>query len=187
MPKVKWKAATLLGPLPPVLVSCGTAEQPNVFTAAWCGIVCSDPAMTYVSVRPERHSHGLIAQSGEFVINLPTRALIHAVDWCGVKSGRDVDKFAACGLTALPGYEVAVPHLEQSPICLECRVSQTLRLGSHDMFLANILATVADEALIDDKGRLALEEANLAAFAHGEYFALGEKLGSLGYTVRKKA
>ncbi len=187
MSKVKWKAGTLLGPLPPVLVSCGTAEKPNVFTAAWCGIVCSDPAMTYVSVRPERYSHGLIEQTGEFVINLPTAALIRAVDWCGVKSGRDVDKFAACNLTALPGCEVGTPHLAQSPVSLECRVSQTLRLGSHDMFLANILATVVDEALVNETGRLALEKAGLAAFAHGEYFALGEKLGSLGYTVRKKA
>lgn len=186
MSKQIWKAGTLLSPVPPALVSCGTLEKPNVFTAAWTGIINSGPAMTYVSIRPERYSYGLIKESGEFVLNLTTTALVPIADFCGVKSGRDIQKFDECKLTADPAMHVAAPIVRQSPVNLECRVTQVMPLGTHDMFMAEILAVHVDDSLIDENGKMHLDKAGLAAYAHGEYFALGEKLGTFGYTVRKK-
>ncbi|MDD3192381.1 MAG: flavin reductase family protein [Oscillospiraceae bacterium] len=186
MSKVIWKPGTLLAPVPAVLVSCGTLEKPNVLTIAWTGIVNSDPAMTYVSVRKERFSHDLIAQSGEFVINLTTAALARATDLCGVKSGRDTDKFQLAKLTPEPAPQLSCPMIAESPVSLECKVTQTLSLGSHDMFLAKIVAVNVDESLLDDKGKLHLSRCGLLSYAHGEYFAQGRRLGSFGCSVRKK-
>ncbi|MBQ7063423.1 MAG: flavin reductase family protein [Firmicutes bacterium] len=184
--RLVWKPGTLEAPLPPVLVTCGTMEHPNALTIAWSGIVNSDPAMTYISVRPERYSFDIIRKSGEFVINLPTQSLLRAVDYCGVRSGRDTDKIADCHLDLLPGAKVSAPLILQSPLQLECRVRRELPLGSHHMFLAEILAVRVDSRLLDDTGRLALERAGLIAYVHGQYFSLGKVLGKFGYSVRKK-
>ena len=186
MAKQIWKPGTLAAPIPPMLVSCGTPENPNVLTAAWCGNVNSDPPKAYVSIRPERYSYNLIKESGEFVINLTTEQLLRATDWCGVKSGRDVDKFAACGLTAAPAAKVSAPLLAESPVNMECKVKQIIPLGSHDLFLAEVVACDVDESLLDEKGKLCLDKAKLIAYSHGEYFALGKQLGTFGYSVRKK-
>lgn len=186
MKKQTWKGTTLLGPIPPTLVTCGTMEKPNILTVAWTGIVNTIPPMTYISVRPERYSYDMIATSGEFVINLPTQALVRAVDFCGVRSGKDIDKFAQMGLTTEPATQLACPMLAESPVSLECRVTQKLELGSHHMFLANILAVNVDETLLDSTGKLRMEKCKLLAFAHGEYYQLGERLGTFGYSVRKK-
>jgi flavin reductase (DIM6/NTAB) family NADH-FMN oxidoreductase RutF len=184
--KISWKGGALVAPLPAVMVTCGTMEKPNVLTIAWVGIVNTIPAKTYISVRPSRYSYGLIRQSGEFVINLTPAALTRAADFCGVRSGRDVDKFAAMGLTPEKATQVASPMLAQSPVSIECRVTQVIPLGSHDMFLADILAVNVDEAFVDKAGKLHLDRCGLMAFAHGEYFELGKKLGSFGFSVRKK-
>ena len=186
MEKQRWNPGALLAPVPAVLVSCGTAEAPNLLTVAWTGIVCSQPATTYISLRPERHSYGIIRESGEFVINLTTKDMVRAVDFCGVRSGRDTDKFARCGLTPEAAEPLRCPAVGESPVQLLCKVTQVLPLGSHDMFLARIVGVQVDPALLDGQGKLHLDRANLLAYAHGEYFALGEKLGSFGYSVRKK-
>ena len=186
MSKVQWKGSTLLAPVPAALVSCGTVENPNALTIAWTGITCSDPPMTYISVRPQRHSYGIIKESGEFVINLTTGVMARATDFCGVRSGREMDKLAAAGLTVEPAQEVAAPVIAQSPLALECRVKQIIPLGSHDMFLAEIVAVDVEEKLLDKDGKLHLEQAGLVAYSHGEYFALGKKVGSFGFSVRKK-
>lgn len=159
MSKVTWKPGTLLAPVPAVMVSCGTMEKPNIITIAWTGIVNSDPAMTYISVRRERFSHTLISKSGEFVINLTTSALSRATDLCGVKSGRDTDKFALAKLTPEPASKLSCPMIAQSPLSLECKVTQVLPLGSHDMFLAKIIAVNVEESLLDEKGKLHLSRA----------------------------
>lgn len=184
--KLIWKPGTLLAPTPPALVSCGDMEHPNLLTVAWTGIVNTQPPMTYVSIRPERYSFGLIEKSGEFVINLTPAALVRAADFCGVRSGRDTDKWAACGLTPVAASAVSAPVVAQCPLALECRVQQVLPLGSHHMFLARIEAVEVDASLVDKAGRLDLARAGLAAYAHGEYFSLGERLGSFGFSVRKK-
>lgn len=184
--KAIWRGSALLGPVPPVLVSCGSPEAPNLFTVAWAGTICTQPPRLSISVRPSRHSYGLIKQSGEFVVNLPTEALARAVDWCGVKSGRDLDKFAALRLTAAPASAVGCPLLAESPVNLECRVFQTIPLGSHELFLADVVAVDADEALLDKEGKLHLEQAGLLAYAHGAYYALGRQMGTFGWSVRKK-
>ena len=186
MSKVHWQGSTLLAPVPAALVSCGTVENPNALTIAWTGITCSDPPMTYISVRPQRHSYGIIKESGEFVINLTTGVMARATDFCGVRSGREMDKLAAAGLTVEPAQEVAAPVIAQSPLALECRVKQIIPLGSHDMFLAEIVAVDVEEKLLDEAGKLHLEKAGLMAYSHGEYFAMGKKIGSFGYSVRKK-
>ena len=186
MPKLNWKGGALLAPVPPVMVTCGTLEAPNVLTVAWTGTVNTIPPTTYISVRPERYSYSLIRESGEFVINLTTAALVRAADFCGVRSGRDLDKLSACGLSVEAGFTVSAPVLAQSPLSLECRVTQRIPLGSHDMFLAQITAVDVDPDCLDETGRLCLSRAHLAAFAHGEYFELGRKLGSFGFSVRKK-
>ena len=183
--KESWKGSVITSPLPPVLVSCGTADSPNVLTVAWTGILCTQPPVTYISLRKERYSYGIIRDSGEFVINLPTAELVRAVDYCGVKSGRDTDKLRETGLTVSEASAVSAPLIVQSPVNVECRVREIVPLGTHDMFIADIIAVDAAKELLDSKGRLALERAGLLAYAHGDYFALGAKLGSFGFTVRK--
>lgn len=186
MSKQVWRGSTLLNPEPAVLVSCGSLENPNLITVGWCGTICTQPSMVSISIRPERYSHHLIKESGEFVINLTTEKLVRATDWCGVKSGRDVDKFAACGLTAAAASKVGAPLLAESPLNMECRVTQIIPLGSHDLFLAEVVACDVEESLLDEKGKLCLDKAGLLAYSHGEYFALGKQLGTFGYSVRKK-
>ena len=186
MTKTVWKPGTMLYPLPPVMVTCGTMEKPNVLTVAWTGIINSDPAMTYISVRPSRYSHELIKNNKEFVINLTTTKLLKAADFCGVKSRKDIDKFKETGLTVLPCQKVKAPMIEQSPLSLECRVTEIKPLGSHDMFLAEIVAVHVEEELLDDKGCFELEKSGLVAFCHGAYYALGGKLGTFGFSVEKK-
>lgn len=186
MSKISWKGGALTAPIPPVMVTCSDGKRDNVFTVAWTGILNTKPPKTYISVRPERFSYNIIKESGCFVINLTTEELIHSADFCGVRSGRTMDKFEYCGLVREPAREVPCPLLSQSPLCLECRVERIVPLGTHDMFIADIVAVDAEESIVDDAGRLCLDKARLAAFAHGEYFALGRKLGSFGYSVRKK-
>lgn len=182
------KVGTMIYPLPAVLVSCGaTPEEYNLLTVAWTGTICSDPAMCYISVRPERHSYEIIKRTGEFVINLTTEELARAVDWCGVRSGRDYDKFAETGLTPEKAEKVAAPVVGESPVAIECRVRQVIPLGSHDMFIAEVVNVLVDERVIDDEtGKFELERAGLLAYSHGEYFALGKALGHFGWSVRKK-
>ncbi len=186
MKKVTWKGGTLLAPVPPALVSCGSMEKPNVLTVAWTGILCSDPPKTYVSIRPSRYSYELIKESGEFVINLPTVELAKAADYCGVHSGRNKDKFALMGLQAQACSSVSAPQIAQSPVTLECRVTDQIALGSHDMFIADIVAVNVAEELVDEDGKLHMERMKPIAYAHGDYFALGKQLGSFGFSVRKK-
>lgn len=187
MKKTKWKGGALIAPLPPVMVSCGTPEQPNVLTVAWTGIINTIPPKTYISVRPSRYSYSIIKDSGEFVINLATSDLVRAVDFCGVRSGAQIDKFKAMQLTPVASTEITAPMIDECPLSMECRVTQIIPLGSHDMFLAEILAVHVDETLIDAQGKLHLDRCKLAAFAHGEYFELGEKIGTFGFSVRKKS
>lgn len=186
MSKQVWKGSTLLNPTPAVLVSCGTKDSPNVFTVGWTGIVCTRPPRTYISVRPSRHSYGLIKESGEFVINLTTSALLKAVDKCGVFTGKNKDKFAMCSLHTEDSTTVAAPSVAESPLCLECKVFQVIPLGSHDMFLADITAVRVDEALIDESGALSLENSGILAYSHGRYYELKKPLESLGFAVKKK-
>ncbi len=186
MQKEIWPGSALLAPVPPALVSCGSVEQPAVLTIGWTGIVNTRPPRTYISVRPERNSYPIIKESGEFVINLPTARLTRAVDLCGCRSGRTVDKFALAHLTAVPASAVGAPLIAECPVSLECRIFQSIPLGSHEMFLADILAVQVDRALLDAAGRLCLEKADLLAYAHGGYFRLGQQLGSFGYSVKKK-
>ena len=178
----------MLYPVPPVMVSCADEEgRSNIMTAAWTGTICSDPVMVSVSIRPERYSHAVIARTGEFVINLTTESLTYAADFCGVRSGRDVDKFAHLGLTKVPSRKVKAPSIGESPVCLECVVTGIEKLGTHDLFLARVVQVSVDESYLDEKGRFMLERAGLVAYVHGAYMSLGDKLGSFGYSVRKKA
>ena len=170
MSKQSWKGSTLLNPEPPVLVSCGGLDKPNLITIGWTGTICTQPSMVSISVRPERYSHHLIKESGQFAINLPTEALVKSVDWCGVRSGRDFDKFAACKLHSAPGSVLTdCPILVESPVNLECRVTQVIPLGSHDLFLAEVAACDVDESLLDENGKLCLDKARLIVYSHGEY------------------
>lgn len=186
MAKTLWKGGTLLSPVPPALVTCADGEVQNVLTIAWTGIVNSQPPKTYISVRPTRFSHHLIRESGEFAINLTTVPLVRAADWCGVYTGAKVNKFERCHLTPQPASEVRCPILAESPLALECRVTDVISLGSHDMFLADIVAVDVDDSLLDNEGKLHLERADLVAYAHGEYFSLGKRLGGFGFSVKKK-
>ncbi len=186
MAKVSWKGSALLAPVPAALVTCGDMEKSNIITIGWTGIVCTRPPMTYISVRQERYSHDIILDSGEFVINLTTSAMVRQTDLCGVKSGRDIDKFAVCGFHKAPAKIVAPPLIEECPVSLECRVTESRILGTHTMFLAEIVGVDAEEKYIDSKGKLNLQQCGLAAYAHGEYFALGRKLGDFGFSVKKK-
>jgi len=187
MGKVFWKPGNLLYPLPAVMISSGReGEKPNIFTAAWAGTTCSTPAMVSVSIRPERYSYEIIKDTGEFVINLTTEKLVRATDYCGCVSGRDVDKFQAAGLTPQPSKAVKCPGIAESPVNLECRVVSVTKLGSHDMFLAEVVGMDVDDAWLDAKGRFDLNAAKPIAYSHGEYFTLGKKIGSFGFSVRKK-
>lgn len=186
MAKQCWRGGALIAPVPPVMVSCGTPEAPNIITIAWTGITNTVPPKTYISVRPQRHSHALIRESGEFVINLASADMIRAVDYCGIYTGAKVNKFERCHLTPAPATAVSCPMIAQSPLSLECRVTDIIPLGSHDMFLADILHVHVDETLLDEQGKLHLERAHLAAFAHGEYFELGRKIGTFGFSAAKK-
>lgn len=176
----------MLYPVPAVMVSCKRGdERPNIITVAWAGTICSDPAMVSISVRPNRYSHSIISGSGEFVINLVTKDLVKACDWCGVKSGRDVDKFEEMNLTEYTSNLMNAPAIDESPVNIWCKVENILKLGSHDMFLANVVGVTVDEKYIDVKGRFALEKTNLITYSHGEYYSLGELLGTFGYSVKK--
>lgn len=186
MDKVIWKGSTLLAPVPPALVSCGSMQQPNMLTIAWTGILSSQPPKTYISVRKERYSYELIQQSKEFIINLPTTAMVRNIDYCGVKSGRNENKFETTGLTPIAVEGFACPLVEESPVSLACRVTDVVPLGSHDMFIADIVSVHVTPELIDKDGRLRLAKAGLCAYAHGEYFALGKKIGDFGFSVKKK-
>ncbi len=181
-----WKGSALLAPVPLAMVSCGDGQKNNIITVAWCGITCSSPPKTYISLKPQRYSYDIIKNSGSFVINLTPRALVPAADTCGVKSGRDVDKFALTGLTAEPSPNLRCPMIAESPLSIECRVTEILKQGSHDMFLADILSVNAEKAFIDKDGRLRLDKADIVAFTHGHYYALGSCLGSFGFSVMKK-
>lgn len=177
----------MLYPLPVVMVSVTDGEgNDNIITVAWTGTVCSDPPMLSVSVRPERHSYSMLKQTGEFVVNLVTRDLVYATDYCGVKSGREVDKFREMKLTKLSASRVKAPLIGESPVNLECRVSQVIPLGTHDMFLAEIVAVHADRQYMDEKGKFHLEQAEPVVYSHGAYLATGENLGTFGYSVRKR-
>ena len=177
----------MLYPVPAVLVSVADSEgKDNLITIAWTGTVCSDPAMTYISVRKERYSHHMLKENKEFVINLVSKEICRAADFCGVRSGRDLDKFEATGLTREKASTVNVPLVKESPVNIECKVTQVIPLGSHDLFLAECVAVDVDEKLLDENGKLCLNKAKLIVYSHGDYLALGRKLGSFGYSVRKK-
>ena len=187
MGRQTWKAGNMLYPLPAVLVSVADREgKSNLFTVAWTGTICSDPPMVSISVRPERYSHHMIEETGEFVINLTTEALVYATDYCGVKSGRDVDKWKEMNLTPIAAEHVKAPMLEESPVNLECRVTQKLELGTHDMFLAEILAVHVDDRYMDDSGRFNLNDSKPLVYSHGRYLTTGKEIGSFGYSVKKK-
>lgn len=177
----------MLYPVPAVMVSCGREkEKPNIITVAWAGTVCSDPAMLSVSVRPERYSYEIIKETGEFVVNLVTKDLVYATDYCGVKSGRDVDKYKEMKLTPLRSQKVGAPGIAESPVNIECKVVQELPLGSHTMFVAEVVNVTIEDTYLNESGKFELNETGLVSYSHGEYFLLGEKLGSFGYSVRKK-
>lgn len=186
MAKIKWRGGAMLSPVPPTMVTCSDGEQDNVFTVAWTGITNTIPPKTYISVRPSRHSYEIIKKSGEFAINLTTTELVRAADFCGVHTGAKIDKFERCHLEKEPAQEIRCPILTASPLVLECRVSNIIPLGSHDMFLADIVAIDVDETLVDGNGKLHLERASLVAYAHGDYFELGKRIGTFGYSVAKK-
>lgn len=188
MAKQVWRGGNMLYPLPAVMVSCADASgASDIVTVAWTGTICTNPPMLYVSIRPERASYRLIRESGEFVVNLTTRRLQRACDWCGVRSGRDYDKWAECGLTPAPAAKLELaPVIAESPVNIECKVTEVKELGSHHMFLASVEAVQVDESLVDARGRFDLARAGLTAYSHGEYFELGQRLGTFGYSVRKK-
>lgn len=186
--KVLFKPGNMLYPVPVVMVSCQReGEKPNIITAAWCGTISSSPAMLSVSVRPERYSYDIIKETKEFVVNLVTKDLVFATDYCGVKSGRDVDKFKEMKLTPLPSQKIKAPGIGESPVNIECRVTQIIPLGSHDMFLAEVVSVTVDDQYMDASGKFNLNSCGLVSYSHGEYFELGKKLGKFGYSVQKKA
>lgn len=186
MGKQIWKPGNMLYPLPAVLVSVADREgNTNLFTVAWTGTVCSDPPMVSISVRPERYSYHMIEETGEFVVNLTTEALAYATDYCGVKSGRDVDKWRKMNLTPVAGEHVRAPMVAESPVNLECKVTQKLELGTHHMFLARVLAVHADERYMDRDGRFHLNDAKPLVYSHGRYLTVGKEIGSFGYSVKK--
>ena len=186
MSKIKWKGGALIAPLPPVMVSCGNMEHSNILTVAWTGITNTIPPKTYISVRQSRHSYNIIKESGEFVLNLTPASLIKAVDYCGIYTGAKVDKFAKCNLTREAASEVACPLIAECPLSIECKVTDIIPLGTHDMFMADIVAVNVEDSLLDKNGKLDLARAGLAAFAHGEYFELGKKIGYFGFSTAKK-
>jgi len=185
--KQVWKPGNMLYPVPAVMVTVQDAEgKSNIITIAWTGTVCTNPPMLYISVRPERYSYHMLEETGEFVVNMTTKKLAKAADYCGVRSGRDVDKWKETGLTPEKAQAVSVPLIAESPVNIECRVKDVLKLGSHHMFLAEVLAVDVDESLLDMGGRLALEKAEPVVYSHGEYYGLSELMGTFGWSVRKK-
>lgn len=186
--KQDWKPGTMIYPLPAALVSCGsTPEEYNVLTVAWTGTICSEPAMCYISVRPERHSYPILKKNMEFVINLTTKDMAFATDWCGVRSGKDYHKFEEMKLTPGKAKMVSAPIIEESPLCIECRVKEVVSLGSHDMFIAEVLNVKADEKYLDaETGKFDLVASGLMAYVHGGYYELGKKIGKFGWSVEKK-
>lgn len=186
--KQDWKPGTMIYPLPAAMISCGsTPDEYNIITISWVGTICSDPPMCYISVRPSRHSYEIIKRTGEYVINLTTEAMARATDWCGVRSGRDYNKFKEMQLTAGKSSVVAAPLIEESPLCIECRVKEIVPLGSHDMFISDVVNIRADEQYLDaESGRFNLQQAELLAYCHGHYYGLGKKIGKFGWTVQKK-
>ena len=187
MSKVQWKGGTFIYPIPAVMVSCGTMEESNIITVSWTGILNTNPAMCYISVRPERYSHDIIKENGEFAINLTTRQLAYATDWCGVKSGRDVDKFKEMKLTKERANIIKAPLIKECPVSVECKVKEIVPLGSHDMFVAEIVAIDADEKYINEKGAFDISKCDLIAYANGGYYPLESKIGKFGYSVQKKS
>lgn len=187
MAKVNWKGGTLLAPVPAVMVSCGEKQSPNVCTVAWTGIINSNPPRTYISLRKSRLSHEIISRTGVFCINLTPSKLARITDFVGVKSGRDIDKFQKLNITAEDCAHIDTVSIAECPVSLECRVFDTIELGTHDMFLADIVGVTVDEALIDDTGKLHMEKAHLMAYSHGEYFTMGKRIGKMGYSVKKKS
>lgn len=185
MSKLKWKAGTMIYPLPAVMVSCGDMNNANIITVAWTGTICTDPAMTYISVRPERYSYEIIKKTGEFVINLTTKDLAFQTDFAGVKSGKDFDKFEELKLTKEKANEVKCPLIKESPVNIECEVVEIKELGSHHMFIAKVLCVNVDESYLDETGKFDLEKCNLIAYSHGQYYNLGENLGRFGFSVKK--
>ncbi len=186
--KQAWKPGNVLSPAPAVLVSCGATRgfKPNLITVAWTGNVCSEPPLLSISVRPERYSHGIIETTREFVVNVPSLRQARAVDWCGVVSGRSEDKFAGAGLTPAPALKVGCPIVLECPLNIECRVRKSMELGSHTLYVAEVLAVQVTAALIDGRGKLRLEKGGLLAFAHGQYFALGRCIGRFGFSVQRR-
>lgn len=186
--KQQWKPGTLVYPAPAIMVSCGNhPDNYNIITISWTGTICTDPPMCYISVRPNRHSYQLIKQSGEFVINLTNRALKRATDWCGVKSGKEFDKFKEMQLTPMEGKRVKAPIIAEAPINIECKVTQILELGTHHMFVAEVVNVQADEQYINpETGAFSMKAANLIAYSHGHYYALGEEIGKFGWSIQKK-
>lgn len=186
MSKEVWKPGNMLYPLPVVMISVADKEgRSNIITVAWAGTVCTNPPMVSISVRPERYSYSILKETGEFVINLTTKDLVYATDYCGVKSGRDVDKFKEMKLTPVKGQFVKAPMIAESPVCLECKVKEVLPLGSHDMFLAEVVAVHADDKYMDENGKFHLEKAEPIVYSHGAYLATGETLGTFGFSVKK--
>ncbi len=186
--KIEWKPGTMIYPLPALLISCGaTSEEYNVFTASWAGTLCSDPPMCYVSIRPSRHSHSIIERNKAFVINLTTEDLARATDWCGVRSGKDVNKFIECHLTPVASHKVAAPYIKESPLSIECEVVEIRHLGSHDMFVAEVKGVLADKAYINEEtGAFDMEEAGLLVYSHGHYYQTGLPIGKFGWSVEKR-
>lgn len=187
MSKQQWKPGNMVYPLPAVMVSCGDKEgRKNVMTAAWTGTICSEPPMVYVSVRKNRFSHHMLMETGEYVINLTTEALAQATDYVGVKSGKDMDKFEAMHLTPVTGTLAYAPMIEESPVCIECKVEQVMELGSHDMFIGRVVSVFADEKYIDESGRFDLAKAKPLVYSHGQYYGTGKHIGKFGFSVEKK-
>lgn len=186
MSKVTWKSGTFIYPLPAVMISCGTMEESNIITVAWTGIINTDPAMCYISVRPTRHSYEMIKKTGEFVINLTTKDLAYATDWCGVKTGAKVDKFKEMKLTKEKANFVNCPMIKESPVSVECKVKEIRELGSHHMFVAEILGINADEKYINENGAFDISKCDLIAYSNGNYYSLGKKIGRFGFSVQKK-
>ena len=186
MAKQTWKPGNMLYPVPAVMISCKReGEKPNIITVAWAGTICSDPVMVSISVRKERHSYDIIKETGEFVINLVTKDLTFATDYCGVKSGRDVDKFKEMRLTPVEVEGVSAPAIFESPLNLACKVVEIKELGTHDMFIAEVVSVTVDDKYMNESGKFELNSTGLVAYSHGEYFELGEKLGKFGYSVKK--
>ena len=187
MEKEFWKPGNMLYPIPAVMVSCADREhKPNIITIAWAGTICSNPAMVSISIRKERYSYDIIKNSKEFVINLVTKSLVKQTDYCGVRSGKDVDKFNKMELTAAKGTLQFAPLIEESPVNIECKVKEIIPLGSHDMFLGEVVNVAVDKKFMDSKGKFHLNKSGLVVYSHGEYFGLGELLGKFGYSVKKK-